>query len=146
MSKFWIDYTGKNIAEIQIGGDISGEIDNIIETGFISKNYLDKSSLDGAGYGIFTSVDYKEGDIVEVNPFREYTENYSGLEAYRHGSHLTTGKHLLVLGNGSMLNHNENENLVHYYMKNKKFYVYRAKRDIKKGEELFINYGKGITF
>ena len=149
MNKYFIDYEGKNnkeISPIQKAGGITGGIENVIETGFISKNYLDKSPISGGGYGLFTSVDYKKGDIVEVNPFREYTENYSGLERYRHGSHLTDGKYLLVLGNGSMLNHNKDENLCHYYMKDKQFYVYFAKRDIKKGEELFINYGDDVKF
>ena len=33
-----------------------------------------------------------------------------------------------------MLNHNKDENLCHYYMKDKQFYVYFAKRDINKRE------------
>ena len=37
-----------------------------------------------------------------------------------------------------MFNHKDNNNIDHYYEDN--FIIYKATRDIKKNEELFINY------
>ena len=46
-----------------------------------------------------------------------------------------------MLGNGSIFNHHDNNNVNYYYMGNKGFFIYKANKDIKKGDEMYINYG-----
>ena len=111
------------------------------EVNFISENYISKSQIPDAGYGVYANRDYKEGDVVEINTFLEYVDNRSGLENYVFKSHMNDNKHLIVLGNGSIFNHHDNNNINYYYMPGKRFFVYKANRDIKKGEEMYINYG-----
>lgn len=52
-------------------------------------------------------------------------------------SHKYSTKSIIFLGNSSMFNHKDNNNLDHYYEDN--FIIYKATNDIKKDEELFIN-------
>lgn len=111
---------------------------------FLSKNYLDISNISNAGYGVFTSTDYKNNDIIEKNPIKECFNNNKELEPYMH-TH-TKDKQILVLGIGSFFNHSKNYNVKNQYSLDKKFYIYRATRDIKKGEELYLNYGDDVKF
>ena len=52
-------------------------------------------------------------------------------------SHKYSTKYIIFLGNSSMFNHKDNNNLDNYYEDN--FIIYKATNDIKKDEELFIN-------
>ena len=113
--------------------------DNLNENKIYSNNYIAKSTILNGGYGVFANKDYKNGDIVEKNKFLEYIDNKSGLENYKFKSHKDGTKSLIVLGNGCMFNHNDNNNLDFYHSND--FITYKATRDIKKDEELFIYYG-----
>lgn len=109
------------------------------ENKIFSNNYLAKSNLLNVGYGVFANKNYKKDEIVEKNKFLEYLDNSSGLENYKFKSHKDSSKSIIVLGNGCMFNHKDNNNVDYYYEDD--FIIYKATRDIKKNEELFINYG-----
>ena len=47
----------------------------------------------------------------------------------------------LVLGYGMVYNHQNNHNITYKYTDDKKFMVYKASKNIKSGNELFVNYG-----
>ena len=111
------------------------------ETNFISDNFIGKSKIPDSGYGVFANKDYKEGDIVEINRFLEFVDNKTGLQDYVFRSHLDKTKNIIVLGNGSIFNHHDNNNVNYYFMGDKGFFIYKANKDIKKGDEMYINYG-----
>ena len=139
----------KNILEfnnIQNGGKYLEENIHDEETHFISDNYVAKSKLLNGGYGVFANRDYKKGDIVEMNVFLEHLDNGSGLHNYVHASHLNKDKSLIVLGNGSIFNHQDDNNIDFYYINGKNFFSYITNKDIKKDEEMFINYGENYNY
>ena len=123
----------------QLGGNYLN--DNDSEINFLSDNFIAKSHIPDSGYGVFANKDYKEGDVVEINRFLEFVDNNSGLENYVFKSHLSSNKNIIVLGNGSVFNHHDNNNVNYYYINKKGFFMYKANKDINKGEELYINYG-----
>ena len=130
------------------------DLKNITDIHFVSNNYLAKSTILNGGYGVFANKDYKKDDIVEVNLYLSLIDNKTGLEKYVHDNHLESEserkKSLLVLGNGSMFNHKDNENVDAYYTlnynKSNGIYVYYATKDIKKDDEMFVNYGENYEF
>ena len=110
-------------------------------TKFLSNNYIDKSTIENSGLGVFANKDYKKDDIVELNPYIEYVDNYTGLEDYKFISPNDSSKNVIVLGNGSMMNHNDKYNINYSKYEDKNFIQFIANKNINKGEELFINYG-----
>jgi uncharacterized protein len=120
------------------GGYINNEGN---EYNFLSDNFIGKSNIPDSGYGVFANKDYKKDDIVEINRFLEFSDNRTGLEDYVFKSHLDNTKNIIVLGNGSIFNHHDNNNVNYYFMDGKGFFMYKANKDIKKGEEMYINYG-----
>jgi hypothetical protein len=117
----------------------------------VSQNIVKKSKLEGGGYGVFAGTNYNEGDPVEKCVFLELSNSKDSenvrpeLDHYVFASHVTPGKEVLVFGNGSLFNHSDTPNLELIYDSkklDKRIVVYRATKDIKKGDELFINYGK----
>ena len=49
--------------------------------------------------------------------------------------------HAIVLGNAMIYNHQNDNNITYKYNDKRTKLVFIAKKDIKKGEELFDNYG-----
>lgn len=155
-------------------------------------NYLQKSAIEGCGYGLFAGKNYKKGEYVERNPYmilrhsdvRADSWTLDALDCYWFESTYpvpipASMKHtlskrpiktdgsidqhknqraipmkdsgVLVMGPASMMNSgcagNHLEN-VDACGKPEDIWAqgrtmdFTAKRDIKKGEELFINYGQ----
>ena len=118
----------------------------------VSQNIVKKSKLEGSGYGVFAGTNYNEGDPVEKCVFLELSNSKDStyvrpeLDHYVFASHVTPGKEVLVFGNGSLLNHSDTPNLVMTYdtkKVDKRIVIYIATKNIKRGDELFIDYGKG---
>lgn len=94
--------------------------------------------------GILAAKDIKKGQVIERCPVV--------LMPIKHDTYIeqTTLKHYyfewnkknsaVVLGYGSLYNHSYAPNAQYVYNYHKKLMVYRALKDIKKGEEVFINY------
>lgn len=97
------------------------------------------------GLGVFALKDFKEGEIIEVCPVLTFdTKGRKNLEKtllshYVYPWRSTRGA-ALVLGYGSIYNHSFSPNAD--WKQNFKTYsmVYRAIKNIKKGEEITVNY------
>lgn len=113
------------------------------------KVVVKKSSIPGAGYGVFATQNIKEGELLETAPFVEVPNNviYSGdniLQYYVFESHLKPNHLVVVFGTGSMYNTSKNPNA---YVKvnnkdRKRLLDYVALKPIRAGEEIFIDYGR----
>ena len=114
-----------------------------------AKVVVAKSRVPGGGYGVFAKSDIREGEIIEQAPFIEIPSSlvYGGkknlLQDYVFTSHIKPNHVIVVFGYGSMYNHSLNNN-VYYRISPKnpdRFLEYVALKPIRKGAELFINYG-----
>ena len=99
------------------------------------------------GKGVFTNKPIKQGEVVEIAPYllvpiNDISENNT-LKDYVF--QCDDCNHLLVLGYGSMYNHQDNPNLKYQYNDNGQgtFLGRFANRDIECNEELCISYGDG---
>jgi SET domain-containing protein len=115
-----------------------------------TKIILKKSPIHGLG--VFSSQRISKGEIIEECPFLAFPQNkneqvpvFSNYTfCFPRGEMWTT--HALVTGYGSYYNHSEKAN-VNWYTENELgLFVFKALRDIKEDEELFINYANGIVF
>ena len=94
--------------------------------------------------GIFANCDFKKGDLIETSPYIiiDFPQESNTLSDYIFYLEKNNRKDsVLVLGNGSIFNHSKNNNVDYYRDAINKNYKYYTNRDIKKDEELFINYG-----
>jgi hypothetical protein len=94
--------------------------------------------------GILAVKDIKKGHVVERCPVvlmsvsnDEYLDKTALKNYYFEWNKKFSA---VVLGYGSLYNHSYTPNAQYVYNYHKKLMVYRAIKDIKKGEELFINY------
>lgn len=95
------------------------------------------------GKGVFTNKPIKLGETVEIAPYllvpiNDISEN-NILKDYVF--QCDKFNHLLVLGYGSMYNHQDNPNLRYQYNDDQTMFSYLANRDIECDEELCISYG-----
>ena len=106
---------------------------------------MSQSKIPNAGYGVFAGKDFKKGEIVERAPFLEVETPYGNeIMNYVFQSHLNRNKSLIVFGFGSIYNHTKTPNLVYSInprLPSDRLFTYTASKDIKKGDELYINYG-----
>ena len=106
------------------------------------------------GFGVFTDVPIKALDIVEQCPalvMSDFKVDQLPLLLQRYVYNWTMDKHpsetVMLLGNGSIYNHRDNNNLLlrtellFLEGETKMIITFYAERDIDKGEELFSNYG-----
>ena len=97
-----------------------------------------------AGRGAFAKRAIKEGDIVERCPALEVTDKDIGGELLNYvfyGS--AENKRLVAMGYGMLFNHSPQPNVAYYREDGPtgaELIIY-ALRDIRKGEELYYNYG-----
>ena len=108
--------------------------------------YVAQSKIPNAGYGVFANRDFKKGDIIERAPFLEVDTPYGNeLMQYVFQSHLTPNKSIIVFGYGSIYNHSLHPNIIYSIspkLPSDRLFTYQAFKNIKKGDELYINYGK----
>jgi SET domain-containing protein len=101
------------------------------------------------GRGVAALVSFKAGDIVETSPCllvddlddRELQK--TDLKLYVFDTHMRGGmpRIALALGNGSLFNHRKTANITYSYDEKSNCMIFVAIHNIKKGEQLFINYG-----
>eukprot|EP00667_Euglena_gracilis_P024208 EG_transcript_27709 len=93
------------------------------------------------GRGVFATADFREEEIVEICPSIEvHADDVGGklCDYVFYGS--DENQRVVVLGYGMMYNSSANANLRYEALPNGDF-QYIATRSIRKGEELFIDYG-----
>ncbi len=93
--------------------------------------------------GVFATKDFKKGEVVEYAPFVVIGKNdCTGLIKNYTFKHFDDSKTLVVLGYGMLYNHDDNHNIGYSFDNVNSCIIFRALRDIKKGEELFDSYGE----
>lgn len=110
--------------------------------------YIKDSVLGGKyGRGVFTAADIKSGDIIEIVPYIEddnntftnitrdysFTKNTPDFEP--------TNRGVIPFGFACMYNHMDDPSAFWYV--EDKFFIIRARKPIKQGDEIFISYGPG---
>lgn len=105
-----------------------------------------------SGRGVYALEDIKKGEILEECHFVELNEKEfknidSILKEYVFCFPIDNDKsNCIVLGFGMIYNHNILNNAYWETDIDKNCYRFIANKDIKKGEEIFINYQKSINF
>lgn len=111
----------------------------------MSKTYIAKGKY---GKGVFAGQNLKKGELVHVAPAIKlskgdmyFVEN-TVLNDYVYAAASEFDSHCwLAWGHGSLFNHADKENIHYEVVEDKSEIHYFAKKNVKKDEELFINYG-----
>lgn len=117
--------------------------------------YIDKSTIENAGYGCFAKEKIKKGDFLEIigvmvrkGSVADFCTHYAN--NYKFMGDKKTGK-IVPFGYGGMVNHTDIPEKQNVFLTSREGYnkishnashiVYEALRDIMPGEELLGNYG-----
>ncbi len=109
---------------------------------YINPIVVKKSKI--AGRGVFANRDFKKDEIIEICPtLIENQKKIKGIfKDYYYETHAGKNKVVLPFGLCVFYNHSFNPNVYGYESVKKQKFTNKASRDIKKGEELTVNYGK----
>lgn len=93
------------------------------------------------GRGLYAKTEIRKGELIEACELIliDMNDVNGALEGYVYG--YSKNKAALALGNGSLLNHSDRSNSEFYFDYRRKKLLIRAKRRIRPGEEITINYG-----
>jgi SET domain-containing protein len=106
--------------------------------------YLDV--VEGKGFGVFASKDFKKGELIEKCPVLILSNKDSEtiqstlLDDYQFAWGDDEKEGAICFGYGSMYNHHPNSNAEFDMDYAHRWIVFKATRDIKKGEEVCIDY------
>jgi SET domain-containing protein len=103
--------------------------------------HLGESEL--SGLGVFAARDFKKDEVVEICPYLKIYKGHMNdeCEVGDYTFEFDEESEVLIQGYGSMYNHHASNNLDYFYEESDDMFEYIALRDIKKGEELTVNYG-----
>ena len=106
---------------------------------------LKNSLVPNGGRGVFSKKDYNPGDIVEVAPFVVCENNLhrNKINDYVFQYSQDPNKVITVFGMGSMYNHKDDHNLDYIQDIQNNNMIYKARKRIRAGDELYVNYGPG---
>jgi SET domain-containing protein len=105
-----------------------------------------ESKIVGGGRGVFATKDLKKGELIEVCPTIVVGSNdlekvnQTGLVEYSFYFGERLGKAMIALGYGSIYNHSYEPNAKYEIDEVSKIMLFRAVKDIEKGDEVLINY------
>lgn len=95
------------------------------------------SPIDGIGVRAVDNI--KKGEVIAEEPYLIINGDEKSLEQYKW---FISNTYILINGLGNYANHSDDNNItITSNRNNEKFIVFKALKDIKKGEELFNNYG-----
>lgn len=106
-------------------------------------------SSDLHGYGVFALEDIPSGTIIEhcyALTLKYPIRNYPALHNYLFEDSTQKGKCVILLGYGCIYNHAmdvANQNVKYWHLPKVSLFIFQAIKDIKKGDELLVNYGEG---
>lgn len=107
---------------------------------FVHSQIIEVRNTPKKGRGVFAKEDIAEGVIIERVPILLVTwDEIADSELADYAFVYNTKKAAVALGYGSMYNHSYNPN-ARYDDVGRKAKVFSAIRDIKKGEEITVNY------
>jgi len=97
------------------------------------------------GLGCQAIEDIKKNEIINVEPMIKLDGNTLGIKSnvrnYVWASKIKKNIVYLINGLGSYCNHSNESNMIVEMKEEEMMCEYKARRDIKKGEELCVNYG-----
>lgn len=104
--------------------------------------------VEGMGRAIIAEMDLRLGDIITncelliFSPDDTIRVNETDLQYYTFTFNKESKQDCLVLGDGEIFNHDDNANVLYGLVdwNGRKLMRFQASRDIKKGEQLFIDY------
>jgi uncharacterized protein len=100
----------------------------------------------GMGRGVFAGRPFRKGEVIEVCPVLVLPESVDRkckdeiLDKYFFAWDETGDVIALAFGFGSLYNHSPDPNAAFAKRKRDKVVVFRAKRDIRAGEQIFVDY------
>ena len=106
---------------------------------FQNKLLVKKSPIHG--YGVFAQKNIKKGELVEECCCLVFADNDDD-ECLIDYAFAFGRKAMVLTGFGCLYNHSDDHNLNHVLDQKQRLVTFKARRAIKKGEEIFINYGK----
>lgn len=104
------------------------------------------------GRGVFATDFIKNGELIEECHFVKLIESdFNRLDKSVQDISFawplfTLGSHAIVLGFGSIYNHNNDNNATWLTDVDKNCFIFKAIRDIQPGEEICTNYMKQVNF
>lgn len=120
----------------------------------LAKKTFIKISHEDVGLGVFASEDIEKDEIIEVTPliqlgWRTRYQRDPAITKYAFANSACKCKECMDHGNilyfmtgmGPIYNHSDNPNTIQKFQYSKHLMTVIAKEDIKKGQEIFINYG-----
>ncbi len=114
-----------------------------------TKIYLSESKIKNAGRGVFASQDITKNGVIEICPTIQVPEsdvfNLKESILVKYYFSFDDDKDMLViaLGFGSLYNHSYEPNTTYKYISKEKLLEFKAIKNIKKGEEITVNYNNG---
>jgi hypothetical protein len=110
----------------------------------LSHLYLAPSKISGAGDGVYSKLDIPIGIIVEKAnvikmPSKKVEE--TDLMDYVFNNPYNHDEFFVAFGFGSMYNHSDDPHMTYEYNPDENKIIFKAIKDIKKGEEIYISYG-----
>jgi len=110
------------------------------------KIYISNSIIAKGERGVFAKNDIKKGEIIETCPVIEFSDDssdprQSSLITYTYYFGANKDQSTILLGFGSIYNHSHEPNSV--YKQKDMMVDFTASRNIKKDEEILVNYLQG---
>lgn len=104
---------------------------------------LTVKNFKGMGRGLVATQDIKKGTVIEVSHVLvfskfDYASDSDLLSRYFYA---WKDEAALALGYGSLFNHSDTENVTWTCNYKKNTITYKTTKVVKKGEQLFLNYG-----
>jgi len=111
----------------------------------VSNKYFKIKNTPNMGRGLFAVRDIRKDIVIEKSPVlvleKEEVEGFFIDNYAYHWYPYTDGVTALALGFGSLFNHSINDNIEYINDYDKDQIIFKTMRPIKKGEQLFIDYG-----
>jgi hypothetical protein len=97
----------------------------------------------GEGFGVYAIDDINDNETVDECPAVEMSfDDIKGTPMMDHAFKIKDDTYVISWGNGSIYNHRNQPNVRWEYIPDKKILKIAAVRPVKRGEELFISYGR----
>jgi hypothetical protein len=110
--------------------------------------YIADSKIPKAGRGVFAGADMQKGSVIELCPVIELPNEATLLKKSKLYDYYflwidDKKSAAIALGYGSLYNHSYEPNATYEKNKQNKRVIFRAIKDIKKDEEITVNYNYG---